>query len=1013
MSLGKYWPEEQAILDCVPTEAEGLDRALARFTHQPMRLQLHTNLADATSKETPGEIVGEERVFEELTAGMGADGFLIIPILGDSGAGKSHLVRNVEFRLLEDDRWVVIRVKKSATVRGILEQMAKALSVHGVNDLGKLVEKAGEKLFKEDVPKELRRQIEKRLDILERSAKGNPDDEFNRIVLKFGKLMNLLLHDPVFGQDLLSHVLKDMAHDQVLSGPQSGQERREFTPSDLEFKHVNPEDVPKASLEARQAFTRTQRESFRRDATRLLNAAAKNAWGVYLQESANLDLVDVLVEARKRLHAQGKGKEFVFLIEDGKALEGIADLVTRFLIDDRSVDQFAKGGLCPIRTLFATTEGVLNIWNTVATRGRRIIWVPNVEEQDKERTVCMLARYLNAARFGREGVSHLENEPELPVWGDAESLDEEEQRQLEAFGYADVETGVRVPLFPLSHSLVNAWTKRSTTPRDLLKTLLHDLLKQHKRSWREHRFPDHTAIPFTTLQPEKMAPEFAQFREGRSRDETGQFRMAFSLWGPSGTLTLENLGVDQLDELSRIFVALHLDPGVLKPRGTPSKVDGVQPPEHDPVAGDGRTRDANIWRTRLSGWATGRSEQKLVGRDHQRLRRWVFELGEARTPWDELPGVRATGSEALDAADLFLPNAEGGSLGKGQDPGRAYMALDLDAAAEQQMKAVALACGVYQGGGYDGCLEDWGYLGALSLHVSEAMKEHHSRRTPTIPLDEVAHTLYWSGRVLGYVSPEDQALEPDERLFYSVFHSGTPTRNEVPRRGLGGMQPGDLEHRKTVRSWLAREVGFRSTDRLSLIDAARVLEIHQRAQERPRGNRRRLQARLATNRLALDHLWNAVITLPGNVEGERRAWAEALEVYAGVIEGTDLSKLLEELGALSSELNFVGRTQDQRDLSNASEQLRRHAAALMNIELPDEDAPLELMITRMDGLDRNARAAVVTACVSQSTVLDRIEARTLTDEAGDRSVNELAVAHARLLDELERINRIPDSWERA
>ena len=97
MSLIEFWPTLQNCLDCIKPEAENPSDAVFLAVHQEMRF---IRKSFATEQEDPRS---EEQLLKAFLK-EDSSGRIIMPILGESGIGKSHLVRwlNVQLRQRKD-----------------------------------------------------------------------------------------------------------------------------------------------------------------------------------------------------------------------------------------------------------------------------------------------------------------------------------------------------------------------------------------------------------------------------------------------------------------------------------------------------------------------------------------------------------------------------------------------------------------------------------------------------------------------------------------------------------------------------------------------------------------------------------------------------------------------------------------------------------------------------------------------------------------------------------------------
>ena len=124
--LMRYWPRQEDVDACVKTDAEASYEAVALAVHQPMRFNRRLIGGDA-SLLTPCDEHELLRVFTQKNL---PDGRVIVPIVGSSGIGKSHVVRwlDTQLRHMEGkDRRVVIRIPKGTSLKGVLGILLKDL----------------------------------------------------------------------------------------------------------------------------------------------------------------------------------------------------------------------------------------------------------------------------------------------------------------------------------------------------------------------------------------------------------------------------------------------------------------------------------------------------------------------------------------------------------------------------------------------------------------------------------------------------------------------------------------------------------------------------------------------------------------------------------------------------------------------------------------------------------------------------------------------------------------------
>ena len=106
-----YWPSQEDVAACVKTDAEAASEAVSLAVHQPLQLERRVigGQADTLLPCDERELL---RLFLEPNL---SEGRVIFPIVGNSGTGKSHVVRWIDAQLRRmDDRGtrVVIRIPK-------------------------------------------------------------------------------------------------------------------------------------------------------------------------------------------------------------------------------------------------------------------------------------------------------------------------------------------------------------------------------------------------------------------------------------------------------------------------------------------------------------------------------------------------------------------------------------------------------------------------------------------------------------------------------------------------------------------------------------------------------------------------------------------------------------------------------------------------------------------------------------------------------------------------------------
>ena len=83
-----YWPDTREVRRCIKTEAEELSDAVLMAVHEPMKLE---RLA---AGDTQADLVDESELLEHVIRNNRPT-----PIIGQSGFGKSHVIRWLDINL--------------------------------------------------------------------------------------------------------------------------------------------------------------------------------------------------------------------------------------------------------------------------------------------------------------------------------------------------------------------------------------------------------------------------------------------------------------------------------------------------------------------------------------------------------------------------------------------------------------------------------------------------------------------------------------------------------------------------------------------------------------------------------------------------------------------------------------------------------------------------------------------------------------------------------------------------
>jgi len=520
--LGGYWPDRDRVESCIRTEAEELDSNVLRVVHEPMRLSkwnINTGEKEFISEDAESALLDHLKRYSRP-----------IPILGDAGSGKSHLVRLLDIKLGDDPEtkdWIVKRIPKSSSLRQVLEILLKDIEGENFDSIRNNIKEVGSKLETEQVVDYLVVFIKHRLRELLKST----TDKIESIKNSGGKVSEMdkkrlllikqhapdgnlpaLLSDPSFQERITSpgRCLYNIAKRLTIGGTDDeiAENNYTLTESDIDFSSLVIGDLSNLT----QSYIATQRlttsEEKRKEVIALLNEVLTDACRKSFQHSFNLNssqFQDIFDEIRKKL----VGKTLVILVEDMAAITAIEnDLIDSLLKEDR---RDGEQVLCTVKSAIAVTtnyEGYLRRRDTIATRSGSVEWHIEIrsENQDEiyQRVENLCGRYLNAARYGLPGINEFIENNSLPLkpWHD-DYLDDNDREALNSFGFSVQ----GYSLFPYNRSSLRALIDANClnpsgdlefNPRVVIGAILINILSEFRGMFLDGLFPPENFMRLTS-----------------------------------------------------------------------------------------------------------------------------------------------------------------------------------------------------------------------------------------------------------------------------------------------------------------------------------------------------------------------------------------------------------------------------------------------------------------------------------------------------------------------------------
>jgi hypothetical protein len=647
------WSRETA-MDTIYPEAVSPSRAVFLATHAPLRIRRAK--IDGSSIRPHGEAIDEKAVLRDFMTRRPATGTLLTPIVGDSGSGKSHLVRWVheELQAHRDESLHVIYLPKMQTsLAAVVDALLSGVEGQQFRDLQGDVHRLSSNMDEGRLARRLINHLQESLAATTRADASGLARE-----LTGPKGLALLLQDPHVSDHMLqAGKFIPMIARQLLVDRGEGEPERppRFTAEDLP---VGIADESKAAAVTQHFLGMLAAvPDLQIAAVEMLNqhleSAVKSAYslGAGRLQKAMLDL--------RREYAR-LGKEIILLIEDFALIQG----VQRDLLE-AVVEAGVRGGqaeLASMRTLMAVTTGYFEaLPETVLTRiAASSAYAYDLDVRFKPgddgptQISSFVGRYLNAVRTGREGLEQFERFERLNPGEEAPNYCITSNCPVREACHAGFGTSPEgYGLYPFNRSAL-ARAVHSTAPHDrpdafvprtVLASVVHYVLVEHPDSIKGGQFPDgrfREHFPITALD-EPLSVSVSKAVEARDRDNAERRKTILEFWGdaPQGPSD-----IDQTIAEAFALPALAYDEDDDRPKPPGARV--VQPrTEPEPL---GAERISPALQTKLDAVAAwiGRREPlpQGVARD---IRRIITTAVVQRCQWMD-PLMPAQASSVVGAA---------------------------------------------------------------------------------------------------------------------------------------------------------------------------------------------------------------------------------------------------------------------------------------------------------------------------------------------------------------------------
>ena len=339
---------------------------------------------------------------------------LVVPIIGASGSGKSHLVLWIRemLRSDEDDRRIIYVPKSRTSLAGVIELILEGCEGGNYDKLREDVRTAATAMSERERALRLRNEL-----VLQVAAfEGDPSHPSARARDYVKSRLPALLNDAIFEEKLLADggALQRVVDDATRGG---NEDVAEFVAEDL-LVELSPLEQRDLGAQARQMLGRLENAQVRDAAVDLLNEVRDRAISAVFGVAPH-QLLGVFEDLRREIQNDTPGQRLLLMIEDFTLLQGIQhDLLEAMIANARP-----SGGeleLAPMTTVMAVTKGFLQRVFTASSGGdtvrTRIADQGHVysldsaygqaDGYDAALARTMVGKYLNATRLSVDGLTY-------------------------------------------------------------------------------------------------------------------------------------------------------------------------------------------------------------------------------------------------------------------------------------------------------------------------------------------------------------------------------------------------------------------------------------------------------------------------------------------------------------------------------------------------------------------------------------------------------------------------------
>jgi len=572
------WTPED-VISTIPTEAAVPSDRVLLATHAPLRITRR----GGHGGHQASEIVSEQQVLDEFLGAAPNNGVLVATIVGESGAGKSHLVRWVNATIPRTPRRHVVYLQKTETsLKDVVEALLVDQRDPEFEELRRKVSSLGSGMTLDEMEHKLLAELAEAL----RTAEA--DSAYGKALVGENGL-RLFFTDPLFEQHLLrdgSFIRRRAEHALRGRDADEGDVPLEFTAAELPTDIGDYANVQEAAAATQRLFRRLiAQPAMQTEAVRLINENLDIA----VMKAASLAVGDV-GQAFKKIREKLVGDEIILLVEDVALIQGVRRDLLDAMIEVgvvRGVERYAT-----VRTMMAVTPGYYreSLPETFRRRSEATspIYAVDVEldgsSEGEDDLVDFVGRYLNAARVGKTKLEAESNAPNACFSCQFQATCHE------TFGTSRQGYGLYPYNRPAVLRAIRACAEKDPgldhayfNPRKVLSRAVRNVLADNVSTIRNGEFPpsNFLAEESAEMRLPRLPIHIREQIEGSLADEqAGRLEALVTFWGSVGTQPISDAILEAFSHppvLPSVYAPAEADrPGGEEPTSRPNRsVDGL------------------------------------------------------------------------------------------------------------------------------------------------------------------------------------------------------------------------------------------------------------------------------------------------------------------------------------------------------------------------------------------------------------------------------------------------------